>query len=259
MVACVLDNALDGDGGSLTADAHGATDDTLRQCKVYLGIVDQAVSHQRCDNTFQITNALIHRLRDVINDRCGNLQAIATNLVEQDITAQRSVGRLQFSQQTPLEAREQSLFHPLQSHRRAVGSQDELATVLMQVIEDMEESKLCLLQRCELLNIIDDEDIDVLIEIDEVVDGVLTHTVGILNLEQVGGDVEDPQLGMQFLQTQTNRIHQVCLTGAGASIDEERIEGGLLGILCDGKTHGARQLVGLAFDEVLKGVIRTQL
>lgn len=54
-------------------------------------------------------------------------------------------GRLfEFGYHTPFETGQQTFFDTLQQHWSAVGSQNELLAVLMQMIEDMEEVVLSL-------------------------------------------------------------------------------------------------------------------
>ena len=131
--------------------------------------------------------------------------------VTQDVASQALAGLFEFGEQSPFEACEQPLFHALQCHGRTVGGHDELASVLVKVVEDVEEGELCLLQAGKFLNVIDDEDIDALVEGDEVVDGVLAYAVCVLHLEEVCRDVEDAQLRVQFLEARADGVDEVRL------------------------------------------------
>ena len=55
----------------------------------------------------------------------------------------------------------------------------------MQMVEDIEERILGLCLACELLNIINNQNIYTLIEIDEIIEVVCSDRISILNLEQV--------------------------------------------------------------------------
>ena len=91
------------------------------------------------------------------------------------------------------------------------------------------------------------------------VGGVMTHRVGELHLEQTGRDVEHAFLGIGLLAAHADGVDQVCLATTRGTVDEEGIERTLARMLSDGEADGTWQLVGIALDEVLEGLLRVEL
>ena len=255
----LLQDVVDGDFAALLREADGAGDDVLGHGDIDFAAVDDAVDHEGVDDALEVADALIYVLGDEVDNGLGDVEAVAANLHLQDVAAQVHVGALQLGQQAPLEARQQALLHALQRHGRAVAGEDELAAVLVEVVEDVEEGELRLLLSGKLLHIVDDEHVDALVEADEVVDLLLQVGVDELYLEQVGGDVEHAQLGVELTEAVADGVDQVGLADAGAAVDEQRVERGLLGVLRNGSAHGEGELVGGALDEVVEGVGGVQL
>ena len=239
--------------------SDGAQDDLLCQLEVDVACPHDGIGQQGVEHAFEVTHAGIDSAGDVGDHLLGNLQAVVADLAAQDVAAHFLAGAFQLSQQAPLEARQQPLLHALQGHGRTVAGQDELALVLMQMVEDMEECQLGLLQRGELLHVVDDQDVDALIEGDEVVDLVLADGIGVLHLEQVGRHIEDALAGVQLFQSRADGIDEVGLAATRRAIDKKRVESHLLGVLGDGQSDGAREFVLGAFHEVIERVAGIQL
>ena len=103
--------------------------------------------------------------------------------------SQFKVRLFQFYHQPPFETGKYAVFHTLQHNWCAVGCKNQLLAVLVQVIEDMEKSLLCLGSTCQFLDIINNQDINALIELDEIVELVGSYRIRILYLEKVCRDV----------------------------------------------------------------------
>ena len=123
----------------------------------------------------------------------------------------------------------------------------------------MEEGSNRLLGSSPLLNIIDNQHINRLIEVDEVVDGILATGIGKLYLEQASRYIEYALARIHLLTTNTNSIDQVGLTTSRRTINKEWIEGRLARMLSNRETYRARQLVRVALDIALESLMRIQL
>lgn len=152
-----------------------AMHNVLCQIQIYFLVENSRTCHNRNNDTFQIAYALIHIFSNIINHFRWELQSVAVYLITQDIFA-KFYGRLfEFGYHTPFETGQQTFFDTLQQHWSAVGSQNELLAVLMQMIEDMEEVVLSFGNSGKLLNIINDKYINSLVEVDKVVGRVVTY------------------------------------------------------------------------------------
>ena len=180
------------------------------------------------------------------------------HLALQDISAQLLFGLLQFGQQSALESGNHSVFHTLQCHRWTVAGENDVTSILTQMIEDMEEGVLCGLLAHHLLDIVHDEHIYALVEMHEIVHIVLVNRRGILNLKESGTQIKHPLVGMQFLHTCTDGIYQVSLTHTAGTVYEEGIECLLTGVLGNGKSDAARQLIAGALNEIAKVLFRIE-
>ena len=121
----------------------------MGKLQVDVAVVDGRVGHQRHDDTFEVAYAGIHVLGNVADYIFGEFQSVAAYLVAQNVFAQFEVGLFNFGGQSPLEARDETLFHAFELRRRAVGCHNQLLAVEVQVVEDVEESILCAGQSCE--------------------------------------------------------------------------------------------------------------
>ncbi len=257
MVAHRIENIVDGQ--RMVVNLHGTLDDALGQPHIDIAVVDHRIGHQRVHHTLQVAHTAIGGLCDKPNHIRGNLQAITLDLALKDINAQLHIGLLQLGNQTARKAGEQAVGHSLQVYRRTVACQNNALTVLEKVIEDVEERQLSLLSSHPLLNIIDYQHIDGLIEIDEVVGGIMQHRTRILHLEQARTDIEHTLIGIQLLGTYADSIDEVGLSTSRRSEDKHRVERGLAGMLGYRQPHAARQLIAVTLDKIREGEMRIQL
>ena len=79
------------------------------------------------------------------------------------------------------------------------------------MVEDMEEGVKRLRGCHPLLNVIDYQHVDGLVELDEVIDGILPHRIGVLHLEQTCRDIQHTLLRVQFLTAYADGVNQVSL------------------------------------------------
>ena len=127
------------------------------------------------------------------------------------------------------------------------------------MVEDMEEGIECLGRIHPLLNIINNQYVDALVEVDEVVGGIVAHGIRELHLEQPGRDIQHPLGRIDLLAPHTDSIDQMGLATARGAVDEEWIKSGLSGMLGNVEPDSTGQLVGVAFDEVLESLLGIEL
>ena len=241
------------------AAADGVGKHPFGELDIHFAVPYDRESHEGVDHALEVAHGEVDVACDVVDDVVGESQAVLADLAPKDVGAQLLVGSFQLGQQPPLESREQSLFHAVERHRWAIGGEDELAAVLVEVVEDMEECLLGSFHAGELLHVVDDEDVDTLVEGNEIVDAIFAHAISILHLEEVCRDIEYAFLGVEFLQAVADGVDEVRLADAGASEDKQGVERHLLGVLGDGEAYGASELVGVSFDKVLERIVWIQL
>ena len=241
-------------GCRLRLHSDDMTHHLLCQRKVYLPIGQRRVCQERCKNAFQVSNRLAYVHRNEIHDLVREHDAVTTHLTEQNILTQQIVRTSDLCRQTPFETGQQTLLDVLELHRRTITSQDQLLTALLQVVEDMEERILRTFQSCEILDIIDDEHIHRLIEIEEIRDPVLLTRVLELQLKSVRRYIQHACLRVERKRLMTDRASQVGLTYSAASVDKERVESRITGLLSNSQTCRTSQLVRLTGDERIEGI-----
>ena len=172
------------DGQRLVIDLHGTLDDALCQSHVDIGVIDDAIGQQGVDDALEVAHGAVGSLGDELDDVSGNLQTVAQALGIEDVDAQLGVGLLQLGNESAGETGQHAVLQPLQIHGGTVGGEDDLLAQAEQVVEDMEEGIDRALGSGPLLHIVDDEHVDGLVEVDKIVDGVLTAGVRELHLEE---------------------------------------------------------------------------
>ena len=184
VIANLLKYIVDGERMVIHLDC--TLDYTLSQLHIEIRIVHDRVSHQRVDYALQVSHATIGGLGDKLDYIAGDAEPVAATLGIEDVDTQLYVGFFQFGYQSARETCEQAVLNTLQVYRRTVAGQNNLFAQAEQVVENVEEGIESLWRIYPLLKIIYDEYVDVLIEVDKVVSGVLTYRIGELHLEQAG-------------------------------------------------------------------------
>ena len=238
-------------------------------CGVFDKLVDHMLGQVQCDGfavqaclsdqgnqcSFQFTHVGGDAVSQVFNDFSGQFNAVGVHLLLQDGHARFKRWHLEVRTQTPLEAREQALFHALHFDRRLVRSQDNLLASLVQVIEDVEEDVLCFLLATEKLHIVDDEHIHHLIEVAEIIDRVVPNSINELMRESLGADIEHRFVRLATFDFQPNGMRQVCFSQTHPSVNKKRIERRPSRFVGHGKTGASCKAVALSFNEVFEGVV----
>ena len=128
----------------------------------------------------------------------------------------------------------------------------------MQVIEDMEESLLSA-RRGQLLDVVDNQDVDTLIKVDEAVGRIVADGIGVLHHEEMGRNHQHAPLGRALLDAYADGVGQVSLAHARRAVNEKRVERDAGRVVGNGQADAARELVALAFKEVLERIVGVQV
>ena len=80
------------------------------------------------------------------------------------------------------------------------------------MVKDMEKRVLRLSLSGKFLHIVQDQYVYTLVEIDEIIRVVRTYGIRILDLEQMGRDVQDSFLRIQFFHPRADSIDEMGLT-----------------------------------------------
>ena len=131
--------------------------------------------------------------------------------------------------------------------------------MLMQMVENVEECVLCACLSCQLVDVIDEQDVNTLIEIDEVIDLAFGHSRGVLALENSCRDIEYTCSGILFLDANADGLDEMCLPHASRPEDKHRVIGLNLGVVGYRHAHSDRKLVACAATVVLEGIARIEL
>ena len=119
---------------------------------------------------------------------------------------------LQFGNKTATETSDEPFVHALQVDWWSVARQNNPLARTEEMVEDMEESILSPWGSHPLLYIIDNEHVDGLVEVDEIIEGVESHGIGVLHLEKPSTDIQHSLLGIEFLYPYTNGIDEMSLS-----------------------------------------------
>ncbi len=244
-----VDDVLAGDDLRLNLDDH--SEYARGEILVDGAIEGDGMGEERVDDSLEVAHVVGGIACDVLDDVLTDGDALLLALAAEDALAQLVVGTLDFADEAPLEAGEQTRHEVFKLDWRAVAGHHELLAQLVQVVEDVEER---VLRRDEvlagkLLDVVDDEHVDALVEVDEVVQSVLTHGIGVLHLELIGGDVEHALGGVVLEDLEADGLCKVRLADTTGSEDEEGVECRIAGTVADSEAGTERELVGLAGTE----------
>ena len=213
------------------------------------------------DDAVQRTLQLAHVRRDAMGQELHHLArdrgAQLLGLRIQDAQAQLIGRGVDVGDQAPTQTRAQPLFHPLQIRRRFVGRDDHLVILIHQGVEGMKEFFLGRFFAADELDIVDHQHVDaaeLLLERHRVLE---TQRTNELIHELFGGKVDHAPIRLAHPEMPRDRVHEVRLAQTHAAIEEQRVEGDLIGL---GHPAGrcVRELVRLADDEILEREARVE-
>ncbi len=123
----------------------------------------------------------------------------------------------------------------------------------------MEEDVLCLFLATEELHVVDDQHIHHLVEVAEVVDGVVPNGVDELVREALRTHVEHRLVRLLVLDLQPNGVGEMRFAQTHTSVDQEGIEGCSARFVGHGETCAPRKTVAFTFDEAVERVVGIQV
>ena len=252
-----LHDVVHGEGA--VVGLHGAVDDALGQLHGDVAAVDDAVGQQSHDGSLYLADAAVVGAGHVLHHVLGNVEAVAAHLHAYDVGAELHVGLVQLGHQSAGEAGDEPLGHVLQLHGRTVAGQQYALAVAEEVVEDVEERVERLRLPLPLLYVVDEEHVYRLVEVDEVVGGVVEHGVGVLRLEEACADVEHPLLGVQLQGLQSDGVEQVGLSAARGAEDEHGVELEAVGVLGYAAAYVVAEFVALSLQVVVEVVLGLQV
>ncbi len=118
---------------------------------------------------------------------------------------------MQISHQAPAEARTQALFHAFEIGRALVGGDDDLAVLIDQRVEGVEEFFLRGVAADDELDVVDHQNIDRAELFLEGVGVLVTQGAHKLVHEAFGGEVDDLTRGILDFDLVGDGVHQVVL------------------------------------------------
>ena len=217
-------------------------------------MTEGGVRDQRNQRTFQFTEVRLDVGGEENEDFVVDFHSFAEAAVAQHLKAGLVRRLLEFHAETPFEPRKEPVLEVLQVNRSTVRSEDELLSVLVQMVEHVEEGVLRSDSE-KILDIVHDKDVYLHVEGQEVGKFVPdVHRVHVLGLELVAGDVEHNQVGMLLRYGKTYRLCEVGLSESGTSENEKRVEKGAAGGVGDILTGGDAHSVAFSLDKVVEVV-----
>ena len=117
----------------------------------------------------------------------------------------------------------------------------------------MEELFLGLFTAADEVHVVDEQQIGLAVLAAEEVRGPLVDGRDQIVHELFGGDIDDAGGGIALEDVVGDALHQMGLSEAGGTVDEERIVG-RTGLLRDRRRRRRRELIGLTDDEIVERI-----
>lgn len=154
MLANGRNDVVNGEFFSLHVDNAGH--DAGGQMEVDIAVVVDGIGHNAIDNAFQLSHTALGILCDILHHFIRECQTVAAYLRLEDGLAQLRVGLFHLGHHAPFKSRQHAVFNAFEEHWRTVAGDDELAAILLQMVEDVEKG-LLRFRRRDFLNIVDDQ------------------------------------------------------------------------------------------------------
>lgn len=191
-----------------------------------VAMVEGSLRQDGDHRAFQLTGVRRNAQRQIVDNFLRKLDTIVLQLLGNDGRTSFQIRNLQVGGQSPFEAVQQSRLKTRDVHRRLVGSHDNLLLQLVQMVEYLEESFLCLrLVAGNKLDIVNDEHIHRLIKPVEIIEVVALDSLHVLLVEGVSADINDDLVGEIDLGLNTDSVDQVRLAQSNIGVDKQRVEG----------------------------------
>ena len=191
---------------------------------------------------------------DEREDLVGNaVQVLGLGFLAENGQAGLELRDLDVRDQAPLEATAQAVLEGGDGFRGTVGRDDDLAVLVVELVERMEELLLELLGPLEELDVVDQEDVEVAVAALERRHRLGADGIDELVHEGLGGHVADALVPEDGFHVMADGVEEMGLPEAGGAVDEERVvgTGGRLG---DRQGRGVGEAVRGADHELVEGV-----
>ena len=175
---------------------HSPFNHPFGQPHVDVAVIHHRISHQTVDNPFQVAHTSVSRFGNKLRNFGRYFQSIAAYFGVQYVYTELFIGLFQFGNDATRETGDKPIAHVVQFNGWAIASQDDAFAVAKEVVEDVEKRFLGFFCTGPRLHIINNKHVDGLVELDEIVGGVLQNSVNKLQLKEVCADVQHPFLGV---------------------------------------------------------------
>jgi hypothetical protein len=126
---------------------------------------DVLVGLKTCERSFELPNAVLYAVGNVLNDIGGYGKVQHFRFALQNSETRLEVGYLDVGAEPPLKSGQKTLLNAYNLLGWPVGAKDDLFAILIQCVEDVKEFFLRLLLPTEKLHIINNENIDLAVEL----------------------------------------------------------------------------------------------
>ena len=186
-------------------------------------LVEAAVRQDLAQRAFELAHVGAHVLGHEEGHFLGHLGALGARLVDQDGHSHLEFGRLDGHRQARVEARDQPLVDVRQALGIGVRGHHDVALLGQQGLEGVEEFLLRAVLVGEELHVVDQEQVERVVALLELVEGLALVGLNHIRDELLGVDVENLGIGLVGQQLVAHRVHQVGLAQTDAAVDEERV------------------------------------
>src|SRR5581483_4953702 len=217
-----LDDLLGGEG-LLPRVVEDVLEDLLRElCRDRNG-VERGIGDDPRERALELADVRDDALREEIDDRRRHRDTLRLGLRAQDRDACLQVGRADIGDESPLEARAQTILETLDRLGRPIAREHDLLPFLVDRVEGVEELFLRPLFAGEELDVVDEEDVDAAVPLAELLALLSADGVDELVRELLARRVGDALLRMTPRHGVTDRVHEMRLAEPRAPVDEERV------------------------------------
>ena len=184
---------------------------------------ERCVGAKADEEALQLPDVRGHLPREEQGHVVGERDVLHLGLLLENGHAGLDVGGLDVRDQPPLEAVSQALLEVGNLLRHLVRGEDDLAPVVVERVERVEELLLGSLAACQELHVVQDEDVDAAEPLLEVAHAIATERGDEVVHERVGGEVRDANQRLAFEDLVADGVHQVRFAATDAAVHEERV------------------------------------
>jgi hypothetical protein len=203
--------------------------------------------------TLQLAHVFAHPTGEKKDDVVGEIDALSVGFLAKNGAFGLQVRGLDIGHEAPDEAGAQPFLETLDGGRGSIGGEHNLMARLVEGVEGVEEFLLRSLFAGQGVHVVEEEEVDGAVGLAEKGHAAQPNGGDELVDELFGGDVANAGLGPGGGEVVTDGVEEVGLAKAGTAVNEQGVVG-LAGILGDGLSSGAGELVGGAGNEGSEGI-----